>query len=277
MSSLALLVTISNVFISYPPYVLAFGLNGLIWGFLISNLGGTIRFFKENTSEAGTKRGILLKLVLFILIPFSSALMAVLAVFLYRCRKFPPEIFVFGLTGWEFNYWWILPLILALSVLYVLAVAFRNRDKKLVYAAILLLLVFTIIPYTANNGLWLGATCESPTITASGFSKIKPQTAGVGLSSKGDFIGIFTNGVGSRINVSLGDVVVQSSNGITCVPEQGFSSVLAGKNFQINQSGCEKGKPGEPYMLRVLIPYTVTLQNITTTHTEIGMIRGPFE
>ncbi len=113
--------------------------------------------------------------------------------------------------------------------------------------------------------------------TATGFSKIKPQLAGTGTSSSGEFTGVFTNGVGTWINISMSDVKLTSPSGKTCSPREGYTAVLAGDNININANNCQGGSKGDVYTVTVDIPYIVTIGGIKTTHTDTGTLRGPYE
>jgi len=118
---------------------------------------------------------------------------------------------------------------------------------------------------------------DVPSLTSIGFAKIKPQLAGTTMSSDGVFDGIFTNGVGTQINVSLSEVTITSEDGIVCKPEGSNVNPYAGENFNINAIKCKKGSIGNEYTASVSIPYKVAIGSITTSHTETGVIRGPFE
>ncbi|MFH1054845.1 MAG: hypothetical protein V1744_01990 [Candidatus Altiarchaeota archaeon] len=119
------------------------------------------------------------------------------------------------------------------------------------------------------------------TVTATGFAKIKPQLAGTGLGHSGDFVGVFTNGVGTMIilsDTSAALTMYQDGGTGTC---QAYTitpkTVSAGQNFQVTASGCYSGSAGDVYNLQVSLPYTVSIGSVSTDHTESGAIRGPME
>ena len=118
------------------------------------------------------------------------------------------------------------------------------------------------------------------TVTATGFAKIKPQLAGTGLTSGGNFIGVFTNGVGTRITLSANTVVI--SGDASCTATADPLAIPAGSNFAVtNTAGaCTIGAgvaAGEVYDITVSMPYTVSIGGVTTAHTETGTFRGPLE
>jgi hypothetical protein len=114
------------------------------------------------------------------------------------------------------------------------------------------------------------------TVTSTGFAKIKPQLAGTGLDHTGIFKGIFTNGVGTTIYATSASGIL-ISEGSACVGVASPQTISAGQNFQITASGCKSGGAGDIYNLRVSIPYTVSIGDVTSQHTESGTIRGPME
>ncbi len=121
----------------------------------------------------------------------------------------------------------------------------------------------------------------STSITATGFSKIKPQLAGTGIdATTGIFTGAFTNGVGTSITIT-GATVNNTMNAlVACDLGVPSGSVAAGENFQlISAALCPAltGTTGEVYNARVVITYTVKIGTATTTHTDTGSIRGPME
>ena len=118
------------------------------------------------------------------------------------------------------------------------------------------------------------------TVTATGFAKIKPQLAGTGLTNTGNFIGVFTNGVGTRITLSAGNVDITGD--ATCTAAADPLTIPAGTNFRIESGAgaCTVGTDvaaGEVYDITVSIPYTVVIGGVSTSHTETGTFRGPLE
>ncbi|MFC2162400.1 hypothetical protein ACFLRF_01850 [Candidatus Altiarchaeota archaeon] len=120
------------------------------------------------------------------------------------------------------------------------------------------------------------------TVTATGFSKIKPQLAGTGLTAGGGFTGVFTNGVGTSINVdtaasTVTDILTNAtcSGGVTLA--QGTNPITAGSNFVLTSSGCSTGTAGDVYSIRVRVNYSVTIGTVSTDHMETGTVRGPRE
>ncbi|MBU0761993.1 MAG: hypothetical protein KKD39_03125 [Candidatus Altiarchaeota archaeon] len=115
----------------------------------------------------------------------------------------------------------------------------------------------------------------STTLTATGFAKIKPQLAGSGLSSSNAFVGVFTNGVGTKITVSTGTGTL--IGGTTCGLVATPTTPSAGDNFQLAGTCTSGGNAGDVYTLTISMPYTVTIGTVTTSHTESGVLRGPLE
>jgi hypothetical protein len=119
------------------------------------------------------------------------------------------------------------------------------------------------------------------TMTASGFAKLKPQLGAMGVTGGGGgFQGVFTNGVGTRINVLHASVVGTFAGGgagcstFTVDP----TNPAAGDNFLISATTCTSAaQSGEVYVLTLSIPYEVMIGAITTTHTDTGVVRGPAE
>ncbi|MBU0761681.1 MAG: hypothetical protein KKD39_01535 [Candidatus Altiarchaeota archaeon] len=110
-----------------------------------------------------------------------------------------------------------------------------------------------------------------------GFTKIKPQMSAVLVESDGEFTGVFTNGVGTKIKV-LGSKAV-SDTGVECMLDitSPGGDISSGDNFQVTGKNCVNGEIGYPYSLTITMPYSYILGGKTTTHTESGVLRGPFE
>lgn len=119
----------------------------------------------------------------------------------------------------------------------------------------------------------------STSVTSTGFAKIKPQLAATGMNSGRVFTGVFTNGVGTNIVVSLGSTTLDPDAGDTCTARGATTAVSSGKNFQVIAGTCGSStmESGDVYTLTVSMPYTVGIGTITTTHTEAGTVRGPVE
>lgn len=115
----------------------------------------------------------------------------------------------------------------------------------------------------------------SSSMTATGFAKIKPQLAGLSVTSNGQIRAVFTNGVGTTIIVK--SVEFEDYYGKKCYASLTRTQVLAGENFQTTASGCTIGYAGDVYNIKTKIDYEATVGAITTTHTEMGTLRGPLE
>jgi len=108
-----------------------------------------------------------------------------------------------------------------------------------------------------------------------GFAKIKPQLAGTGLTHDGTFKAVFTNGVGTRINVGIVSVTGSDGNTINIILSN--HTVEAGENFAVSAEGFKGGKVGDFYSLSVTIPYTVEFGGVTREYKENGTIPGRME
>lgn len=131
------------------------------------------------------------------------------------------------------------------------------------------------------------------TVTATGFAKIKPQLAGSGLSRDGQFTGVFTNGVGTRITMtsspaSISGAVLTNPCRASFIGTAGFTAsphaVGAGQNFLLTSAaaGCTMGAAGTVdagtvYDITLSLVYNVDIGGVATTHTETGTFRGPAE
>jgi hypothetical protein len=142
-------------------------------------------------------------------------------------------------------------------------------------------------------------------ITATGFSKMKPQLGQTHVRSSGEFQATFLNRAGILINVThilLNDtyfnthespdtqyksVIFDSTYGddsdksksIDCRPAMTKNIVPAGEEFGINlPAGCFTNKiHGESYYTSVEIKYIVAFENISLEHIDKGTLRGPVE
>jgi len=114
------------------------------------------------------------------------------------------------------------------------------------------------------------------TLTATGFAKIKPQLAATGLKANGAFSGVFTNGVGTTIIVNSVTVTNKAGKPATVTTT---ATVAAGENWVVSVTGAAPpgAAAGDVYNVDVDITYAVSIGDITTTHTEHGSLRGPYE
>jgi hypothetical protein len=164
--------------------------------------------------------------------------------------------------------------------------------------------------------IWqLGIFDTNPaSITSLGFSKIKLQPSGTGLTAgiNGNFTGTFTNGVGGKVLIKAVRIKNQETGQIICCSHAGadggvncrdgaidiagknaldFSGsppslpkVSGGDNFLIQIGGYNgnfcaipDSVRGRGFNIQVEIDYDSTSGRETVPHTESGSIRGPFE
>jgi hypothetical protein len=142
--------------------------------------------------------------------------------------------------------------------------------------AILVVMIVGIVMW--QLGIFGGG---STPMTATGFSKIKPQLAGSGVDRNGVPKLIFTNGVGTNIVIKsgkLGPIAgATSSCALTTASFKPYS-IPAGENTKVSKIACLKAGPAAAvYSLPVSIVYEVSVGGITNVHTESGSIRGGFE
>jgi len=106
--------------------------------------------------------------------------------------------------------------------------------------------------------------------TSTGFPRLRPQLALMSMNTTGYFKGTFTNGAG-------GPIIITAVTG-DCAITPAANTYSAGENFQLS-GDCAgvSGSAGDPYDVTLDISYNVTLAGITSTHTDHGTIRGPFE
>ncbi|MFC2154463.1 hypothetical protein ACFLRC_03150 [Candidatus Altiarchaeota archaeon] len=120
----------------------------------------------------------------------------------------------------------------------------------------------------------------STTITAQGFSRVKPQLAATGLRENGDFTIIFMNGAGTDLVWYGGTLALQAgANNFSCAiaPTQG-STIQVGANFQVTGSCGDIGVgPGEVFSGDITMRYGIRIGNIQSDHADYGKIRGPIE
>ena len=135
-----------------------------------------------------------------------------------------------------------------------------------------------LVVMVVGIAMWqLGLFKPNSAMTATGFSKIKPQLSMSGLAADGVIQTVFTNGVGSKLTIDPTAVVFTDGGSVSCSPVGGVITVDAGDNFQLSASGCDLGDSGEYFIIDVTIPYTTTLGTISTTHQESGTIKGSIE
>jgi len=121
------------------------------------------------------------------------------------------------------------------------------------------------------------------TVTATGFAKIKPQLAATGFSRIGQPIMVFTNGVGTTVTMRSGKIIDDGATGSSCTLTSAMfvpRGVPAGANSRLSgaPTNCiRNGNAGEVYNARVSLTYVVAIGGVSTTHTESGSIRGPYE
>ena len=123
----------------------------------------------------------------------------------------------------------------------------------------------------------------SATLTSTGFAKIKPQLAATGIAANGNPKMVFTNGVGTPIILRTLKIIDGNNVARSCA--LGTSAlkpwnVASGENTKIStaQTGCvAAGSPGSVYQAKVSLIYDVTVGGVTTTHSESGTLRGPYE
>jgi hypothetical protein len=130
----------------------------------------------------------------------------------------------------------------------------------------------------------------STTLTATGFAKLKPQLAATGLSTAGQFTGVFTNGVGTTIDfANVADIGTLDNTmlGTSCILELDNANtpapIGAGGNFIVLSvaSDCNGAtptvNPGDVYTAEIVLNYDVTIGTVSTSHSESGSLRGPYE
>jgi hypothetical protein len=116
--------------------------------------------------------------------------------------------------------------------------------------------------------------------TSTGFSKIKPQLAGVTATYEGNLSAVFINGAGTQIEIGEGDIIVEEINSKKeCVGQiiARPSIIARGENFEISATGCPTGARGNVYHVRITIPYTITKDGIRTKVIDTGTLRGVYE
>lgn len=125
---------------------------------------------------------------------------------------------------------------------------------------------------------------SSPTITMTGFAKIKPQLAATGISHTGQPLMIFTNGYNTPITIK-GAKIIDAHNPTTSCTLTGAAFIpnnVASYNENTKLSTAETnciahGDVGSVYNAKVTITYDVTVNDVTVTREESGTLRGPYE
>ena len=118
--------------------------------------------------------------------------------------------------------------------------------------------------------------------TSTGFSKIKPQLAAMGVKQTGFPNTLFTNGAGAKITVMSGHIFDLVKVATSCAFTSGSVSpkdVPAGDNFKLSLgTHCiHTSTPGDVYNVRYQMTYRITVGGVETTHVESGTVRGPYE
>jgi hypothetical protein len=145
-------------------------------------------------------------------------------------------------------------------------------------------------------------------VNFSGFSKLKPQAAGTGLShheldEEGEFRGTFLNSYGGRVIVSAVRVKNADTGAVICCSHAGAGAdcvnpttleigdktdysefvddaprISNGDNFIVRVAPCAvPGEAGGPYSIQVELDYNTTTGKYMLAHTDAGIIRGPLE
>jgi len=124
-------------------------------------------------------------------------------------------------------------------------------------------------------GLYI-VTIPGPVITSTGFAKIKPQLARVSFTSRGEFSGVFTNGVGTTIEIKGIYLEDEGYWNISCQAVPDIKLIESGKTFNVRAENCGLGEHGGIYNLKVRVDYEL-IDAEGDTKTDSGTIRGPFE
>ncbi len=143
--------------------------------------------------------------------------------------------------------------------------------------AILVVMIVGVVMW--QMGIFnLGGT----TVTAQGFSRVKPQLAATGLNENGHFTLIFTNGVGTEIVLDNSDPAVfegtVGGTSFSCDLSPSKYTISVGDNFKVNGTGCGAGfEPGAVYSGAVTVRYTLSIGDVSSSHVDYGTVRGPVE
>ncbi|VVB51351.1 Uncharacterised protein [uncultured archaeon] len=141
--------------------------------------------------------------------------------------------------------------------------------------ALLVVIVIGVIFY--GLGIFDSRT---PSITTSGFPKIRPVVTATKLDRAGNFAGTFVNGAGvviTLVSVNLTDSLLSDNNNCVYTPPTPIQ-ISGGDGFIANctipgYSSTQK----QTYSLQTIITYTVTMSGSTTMFNDVGIISGPLE
>ncbi len=121
----------------------------------------------------------------------------------------------------------------------------------------------------------------STAVTASGFSRLKPQLAAVAMVAGGDSTFVFTNGAGATITLLSAGVETDLAPGRSAVAQTDFVGTTSGAGdnfyFTVSPPGTATASAGDPVVATVDITYTISVAGDTVGHVEHGTIRGPLE
>ena len=142
---------------------------------------------------------------------------------------------------------------------------------------------FFLVVMVVGIAMWQypGFGGVGPFVTATGFARIKPHSAATMLTSGGNFVGVFTNGVGKNITLTANSVTI--SGDASCNATAFPLLVPAGSSFKVEAvtaTACTIGTgvtAGEFYDITVSIPYEVVIDGVSTRKTENGIFRGRLE
>ncbi len=134
-----------------------------------------------------------------------------------------------------------------------------------------------LVVMIAGVALWqIGVFGSNPgMMSVTGFAKIKPQLSGIGLDNRGYFTGVFTNTVGTPIR--LNNFMVHNTMKATQCEDTNSQWISGGDNFVVSITGCGEGRVNDLYELNIILDYDVTVGGKTTSHKEVGTIRGAYE
>jgi hypothetical protein len=170
----------------------------------------------------------------------------------------------------------LLFLLVSSSWVYFLLRMSSDRKNHLLIAVSVVLLASMV----SISSMPLDGPCMH--MISTGFSKIKPQMAGSSVSRDGAPRLIFTNGVGTNIELVSGKLgpIFGSTSSCSLASDsfRPYNRVPAGENVVVSAGSCLNGGPaGAIYSLPVKLTYRVSVGGITDTRNESGAIRGYFE
>ena len=120
----------------------------------------------------------------------------------------------------------------------------------------------------------------STSVTASGFSKLKPLLTGCKMTSgaTGAFTCTFTNGAGGTIKLAA---PVAWTGSTSCTVTAGSpptsTPITQGSNLVLAATGCKGGSVGDSYAININFTYIQTVAGVDVTHIDNGIVRGPYE